>query len=108
MRKVRDFDAELKALNERAKLLQQRKVQQFGELVEATGADALAPDMLAGALLAAVAEKDKATMTAWSTRGAQFFRETSRKSSRRARSNGEGSKAASPGAQSARGGAGTA
>ncbi|MDB5700538.1 MAG: hypothetical protein JWL66_737 [Sphingomonadales bacterium] len=27
MRKVRDFDAELKALNDRAKLLRQRKVQ---------------------------------------------------------------------------------
>jgi len=79
MRKVRDFDAELKALNERAKLLQQRKVQQFGELVEATAADTLDPDMLAGALLAAVAEKDKATRAAWSTRGAQFFRETSRR-----------------------------
>lgn len=100
MRKVRDFDAELKALNERAKLLRQRKIQQFGELVEATGADALDPDLLAGALLAAVAEKDKAVMTAWSTRGAQFFRETSRKSSRRARGGSEGGKAADAGTQS--------
>ena len=49
MRKVRDFDAELKALNDRAKLLKQRKVQQFGELIEATGADALEPELLAGA-----------------------------------------------------------
>lgn len=98
MRKVRDFDAELKALNERARLLKQRKVQQFGELIEATGADALDPDLLAGALLAAVAEKDKATMTNWSARGAQFFRETSRRSSRRARGGGEGGKAASAGA----------
>jgi len=94
MRKVRDFDAELKALNERARLLKQRKVQQFGELIEATGADALDPNLLAGALLAAVAEKDKATMTAWSTRGGQFFRETSRRSSRRARGGSEGGKAA--------------
>ncbi|ABQ66550.1 hypothetical protein Swit_0179 [Rhizorhabdus wittichii RW1] len=108
MRKVRDFDAELKALNERAKLLRQRKIQQFGELVEATGADALDPDLLAGALLAAVAEKDKAIMTAWSTRGGQFFHETSRKSSRRARGSTEDGKAADAGAQSARGGAGAA
>lgn len=79
MRKVRDFDAELKALNERAKLLQQRKVQQFGELVEATRADALDPDVLAGALLAAVAEKDKASITAWAKRGAEFFRSRERK-----------------------------
>ena len=47
MRKVRDFDAELKALNDRAKLLKQRKIQQFGELIEATGADAMEPDLLA-------------------------------------------------------------
>lgn len=84
MRKVRDFDAELKTLNERAKLLKQRKVQQFGELIEATGADALEPDLLAGALLAAVAETDKTTMSKWSARGAQFFRETTQQSSRRA------------------------
>ncbi|PNB53440.1 conjugal transfer protein TraD, partial [Pseudomonas sp. GW531-E2] len=61
MRKVRDFDAELKALNDRAKQLRVRKIQQFGELIEATGADALEPDLLAGALLAAVAEKEGAT-----------------------------------------------
>lgn len=101
MRKVRDFDAELKALNDRAKLLKQRKVQQFGELIEATGADALEPDLLAGALLAAVAEKDKAIMSTWSRQGAQFFRDTSRRSSRRAAGGGEGGKATDPGAQPA-------
>ena len=101
MRKVRDFDAELKALNDRAKLLKQRKVQQFGELIEATGADALEPDLLAGALLAAVAEKDKATTAAWSRQGAQFFRDTSRRSSRRAAGGGESGKATDTGAQSA-------
>ncbi|WP_298670985.1 conjugal transfer protein TraD [uncultured Sphingomonas sp.] len=101
MRKVRDFDAELKALSERAKLLQQRKVQQFGELVEATGTDALDPDVLAGALLAAVAEKDMATIAAWGKKGAQFFHDTSRKSSRRARGGGEGGAAVTPGAEQA-------
>jgi hypothetical protein len=100
MRKVRDFDAELKALNDRAKLLKQRKVQQFGELIEATGADALEPDLLAGALLAAVAEKDKATTSAWSRQGAQFFRDTSRRSSRRAAGSGDGGKATDAGSQS--------
>ena len=59
MRKVRDFDTELKALNDCAKLLRSRKIQQFGELIEATGADALEPDLLAEALLAVVAERDK-------------------------------------------------
>lgn len=101
MRKVRDFDAELKALNDRAKLLKQRKVQQFGELIEATGADALEPDLLAGALLAAVAEKDKATTSAWSRQGAQFFRDTSRRPSRRTAGTGEGGKATDAGSQSA-------
>lgn len=100
MRKVRDFDAELKALGERAKLLQQRKVQQFGELVEATGADALEPDVLAGALLAAVAEKDKAAMSAWRARGAEFFRANERKPSRRAGGGSTGGKAAEAGATS--------
>ncbi len=93
MRKVRDFDAELKALNDRAKLLRSRKIQQFGELIEATGADALEPDLLAGALLSVVAEKDQATTTAWSNAGAAFFRETSRRPSRRARGGSEGSEA---------------
>ena len=41
MRKPRDFDAELKALNEKAAQLKTRKVKQFGELVIATGAEAL-------------------------------------------------------------------
>lgn len=101
MRKVRDFDAELKALNERAKLLQQRKVQQFGELVEATGADALDPDVLAGALLAAVAEKDKMTMSAWGRQGADFFRSRERKRKGPTAGGGTGGKAAQTGAQQA-------
>ncbi|TZG25660.1 conjugal transfer protein TraD [Sphingomonas montanisoli] len=101
MRKVRDFDAELKALNDRAKMLKQRKIQQFGELIEATGADALDPDLLAGALLAVVAETDKAIMTKWSARGAQFFRETSRRSSRRANGNNASGKTAEAGTEPA-------
>ncbi|SEH14922.1 Conjugal transfer protein TraD [Sphingopyxis sp. YR583] len=79
MAKMRDFDAELKALSDRAKLLKQRKVQQFGELVETTGADTLDPELLAGALLAAVATKDKAVTAEWSKRGAEFFRARERK-----------------------------
>ena len=101
MRKVRDFDAELKALNDRAKLLRTRKIQQYGELVEATGADVLEPDLLAGALLTVVAEKDADARTAWSTRGAEFFREQSRRPSRRARAGSEGGEAAEGHAQPA-------
>ena len=43
MRKPRDFDAELKALGDKARDLKSRKVQQLGELVIATGADASTP-----------------------------------------------------------------
>jgi hypothetical protein len=52
MRKPRDFDAELKVLEDKARDLKNRKVQQLGELVIATGADALTPEELAGALIA--------------------------------------------------------
>ena len=41
MRKPRDFDAELKSLEDKARDLKARKVQQLGELVISTGADAL-------------------------------------------------------------------
>src|SRR3546814_16445108 len=46
MRKVRDYDAELKALGDKARALKAKKVQQLGELVTSTGADALDPAML--------------------------------------------------------------
>lgn len=51
MRKPTDFDAELKALEGKVRELKTRKVKLLGELVIATGADALAPVELAGALL---------------------------------------------------------
>jgi Conjugal transfer protein TraD len=41
MRKPRDLDAALKALEDKARGLKTRKVQQLGELVIATGADTL-------------------------------------------------------------------
>ncbi|MBY8828527.1 conjugal transfer protein TraD [Hephaestia mangrovi] len=74
MRKPRDFDAELKALDDRARQLKQRKVQQLGELVMATGADALPVEELAGALLAVAAQRDAATKAAWRSAGEAFFR----------------------------------
>src|SRR3546814_12768656 len=54
MRKTRDYDAELRALSDKDKSIKAKKVQQLGELVTGTGADALELDTLAGALLAAV------------------------------------------------------
>jgi len=58
MRKPRDFDAELKALGDKARDLKSRKVQQLGELVIATGADSLNANELAGALIV-LAETDE-------------------------------------------------
>jgi hypothetical protein len=73
MRKPRDFDAELKVLGDKAKQLRDRKLLQLGELVIASGADALPIEQLAGALLAAVDTKDAAIVEGWRKRGAAFF-----------------------------------
>jgi hypothetical protein len=76
MRKPRDIDAELKALQERQKTLKTRKVIQLGELVQATGADSLDIDALAGVLIDAVqrAQDDAKAKEAWRQRGEAFFR----------------------------------
>jgi len=58
MRKPRDFDAELKVLEDKARDLKARKVQQLGELVISTGADALTADGLAGALIVLAETRD--------------------------------------------------
>ena len=79
MRKPRDFDSELKALTDKAKLLKDRKVQQLGELVIATGADTLDPETLAGALLKMMEANDAPRREAWRKRGAEFFQGKSRK-----------------------------
>ncbi|AZO29783.1 conjugal transfer protein TraD [Mesorhizobium sp. M1B.F.Ca.ET.045.04.1.1] len=79
MRKPRDFDAELKALEDKARELKTRKVQQLGELVIATGADELTADELAGALVAIAETKDTAKREAWARRGGTFFESRSRR-----------------------------
>ena len=79
MRKPRDFDSEMKALNERAKLLKERKLAQLGELVIATGADALPIDLLAGVLLAATETKDAGIVEGWRKSGTAFFQGAARK-----------------------------
>ncbi len=78
MRKPRNFDAELKALSQKAQTLRTRKVQQLGELVIATSADALPVELLAGALLTAAESKDAATREGWRKRGTAFFQRPSR------------------------------
>jgi type II secretory pathway component PulK len=90
MRKPRDYDSELKALADKAKAIKERRVRQLGELVAATGADALDADLLAGALLDAVASKDAATREGWRKAGAAFFRERTRKPAPRSEQQQEG------------------
>ena len=80
MRRPRDFDAELKALEDRARELKQRKVQQLGELVIATGADSLNAEELAGLLIVATETTDAAKREAWARRGAEWFRRKPRRS----------------------------
>ncbi|TPG52212.1 conjugal transfer protein TraD [Sphingomonas glacialis] len=84
MRKVRDYDAELKALGDKAKALKARKVEQHGQLVAMTGADALDVEMLAGVLLDAVAASDTDTKEAWRVKGIDFFQRRGRKSGKTA------------------------
>lgn len=79
MRKPREYDSELKALADKAKAIKERRTRQLGELVAATGADALDADLFAGALLHAVAMKDAATREEWRKAGAAFFRGKQRK-----------------------------
>ena len=80
MRKPRDFDADLKALEDKARALKTRKVRQLGELVIATGADALSANELAGALIVLAETKDIAKREAWAKRGAAFFQNRARRS----------------------------
>ena len=60
MRKPRNFDAELKSLEDKARDLRTRKVQQLGEMVISTGADVLSADELAGALTVLAETRDAA------------------------------------------------
>lgn len=73
MRKPRDIDSELKMLADKARVLKERRVRQLGELVIATGGDALDPDVLAGALLNAATSSDNAAKEGWRARGTAFF-----------------------------------
>jgi hypothetical protein len=74
MRKPRDFDAQLKALNEKAKQLKDRKIRQYGDLIMATGADALDIETLAGALVLITEQADAARKESWRRKGEAFFR----------------------------------
>ena len=83
MRKPRDIDTELKALEAKAKTLKERRDRQLGELVIATGADALDAELLTGALLGAVATKDANAKEGWRKAGAGFFQRGTNKAATR-------------------------
>jgi Conjugal transfer protein TraD len=108
MRKPRDFDAELKALEDRTRELKQRKVLGLGELVVATGADALSAEELAGALIVLAETKDAGKREAWAKRGAAFFRGRSRRSAEPSEPNTDRAPGQPGGAQPASGGTGAA
>ncbi len=100
MRKLRDFETELQALNERTRGLKARRVQQLGEMVIACGADALDADTLVGALILAIEDRDGAQREACRARGAGFFQVRSARTRSRAgaKPRGNATVAASEGA----------
>ena len=108
MRKPRDFDGELKALQDKARDLKSRKVIGLGELVIATGADSLSADELAGALIVLVETKDIGRREAWAKRGAAFFQGWARRTAPAAERHTGGARAQPGGAQPSPGGKGTA
>ena len=107
MRKPRDFDAELQALTDKAKALKAKKQGQLGELIIATGADALSIERLAGALLEAVGA-DAARKEAWRKSGAAFFRGDGTGARKGVGRNAGGASASGAGPQSPSGEASTA
>jgi hypothetical protein len=80
MRKPRDFDSALQVLTDKTKALKENKRRQLGELIVATGADALDMETLAGGLLAMVETNDASQKEAWRKQGAAFFRGNARQS----------------------------
>jgi hypothetical protein len=89
MRRPRDIDAELEELQRKARALKARRIVQFGELVEATGADTLTIEALAGVLLAAVEQADgkPEAVARWTERGESFFQTGAKKGSRKGTGN---------------------
>jgi hypothetical protein len=90
MRKPRDFDSALRALTDKTKSLKENKRRQLGELIVATGADALDIEVLAGGLLAMVESSDPAQKENWRKHGVTFFRGKASPAAARDRDNLEG------------------
>jgi hypothetical protein len=90
MRPIRDYDADLKALADKARKIKERHIRQLGELVIATGADTLTADELAGALIVLAETKEAGKREAWAKRGRDFFRQRARKPRPHAANDGAG------------------
>jgi hypothetical protein len=108
MRKPRDFNGELKALQDKARDLKSRKVLGLGELVIATGADALNANELAGALIMLAETKEAGKKEAWAKRGAAFFQGRARRTAPPAERHTGGARAQPGGAQPPTGSKGAA
>ena len=100
MRKPRDFDSALRALTDKTKALKENKRRQLGDLIVATGADALDMETLAGGLLTMVGTDDAVQKESWRKRGAAFFRATAHQS-RKSRGDTKGASASDSGQTSA-------
>jgi len=88
MRKVRDYDAELKTLADKARKLKARKVEQLGALVVAAGADVLDLEVIAGMLRQGVTQaEDESVKESWRADGATFLGKRGRKGRRKAGNN---------------------
>jgi hypothetical protein len=101
MRKPRDFDSALRALTDKTKALKENKRRQLGDLIVATGADALDMETLAGGLLTMVSTDDAVQKESWRKRGAAFFRGTAHQSARKSRGDTKGASASDSGQTSA-------
>src|SRR4051794_36947511 len=99
MRKPRDFDTELKALEDKARALKTRKVRQLGELVIATGADTLTANELAGGLIVLGEIKKAGKRGALTRRGAAFSQGRSRRNAPTTDRDADGAPAQPGGAQ---------
>jgi len=108
MRKPRDFDTELKALQDKARDLKSCRVLGLGELVIATGADSLSVDELAGALIVLTETKDAGKREAWARRGAAFFQGRARRTAPAAERHAGGARAQPSGTQPSTGSKGAA
>ena len=93
MRKHIDYNAELKALSDKAEKLRARKVAHLGELVTATGADRLDIETLAGGLLGMIEANDAARKESWRKRGQAFFQRRTRGAGRTAAGSQRGGEA---------------